>query len=243
MSELEKALGRPLDPAQRSSVALLTSLARVQLGEAAALARRSKLMAVDYLQFHVQHSDLDASAQFIDEVLLGGADVATWGIRDVLLVATPPADAALVGGAAGYLGAIVSACSSAAWVRIEPGLGEWMHDTCGAPGPLVRNVNYTWTPPDGLEACWLSDEVIETVSEPAIGWRRWLAGRVAWQCKDRASGASTFDAAKVQALASSPISDDGRIALRGLLQEVALPATGRAPGFRGPDDWYRDLAR
>lgn len=75
------------------------------------------------------------------------------------------------------------------------------------------------------------------VADPVICWRRWIASRVAWACCD-ASAPSGFDVARVRVLLENANSDDAQVALRGLSREAEVVRDARAPGFRGPDEWF-----
>jgi hypothetical protein len=223
----------------RKTVETLNDLSTEHLEEARRLARIHKYRAAYYLADLVRKYNVGWAAPFIDEVLLGSADVRTWRIEDALCVAdvewtdlvTKSLDQSL---------------SPLAQIEGEPDLRErplmttWEATRlCGAPGVLVRATPYWWKAPAGTRSTSVTDD-LEPIANRAIAGRRWIASRVAWKWRFAkvALPATAREVASVLGL-TAPLSRDGEIAVSGLIREGEIRSNeDLAPGFRGPDEWY-----
>lgn len=244
VSALERLLGRPLPKDEKGSITTLNALPREKLQEAAALAARARLAAVEYLLFYVTNAELDHACDFVDEVLRGGADPGSWGVSDVLLVPkTEPVQALHAD-----LPAILRPLENVAgerWWRVEPDRRFWdSSGICGAPGVLVRQASYLWSTDAmrlGVEGHALNDEPLEQVHDPVIAMRRWLSSRIQWDLRTHDERELTSISGSCTALGIrwDALSKDGQRVIEGLVQELSCANhDGRAPGFRGPDTWY-----
>jgi hypothetical protein len=245
-SALERLLGRELPASERGSVSTLNDLPHERLQEAAALAARARLAAVEYLLFYVGNAELDHASDFVDDVLLGGADPRSWGISDVLFAPGTKLVNALQIDVPTVLQPL-EVIVGERWWRVAPERELWdWSGLCGAPGVLVRRAPYVWSAEAarlGVGGHALYDEPLEQVHDLAIAMRRWMASRVAWQLAQQgvtlAADATVSDVMTALS-ADVPCSADAEIAIRGLLREERElgPASDAVPGFRGPDEWY-----
>jgi hypothetical protein len=243
-SALERLLGRELPAGEKGSVPTLNDLPHERLQEAAAVAARARLAAVEYLLFYVEYAELDHASDFVDDVLLGGADSRSWGFSNVLFVTrTSPVKALQIDVPA--LLQPLEAMAGERWWRVEPERKRWdWSGLCGAPGVLVRQAPYLWTNEAarlGVEGHALQDEPLEKVHDLEIAMRRWFSSRIQWELRERDARelSSISGVCRALGLPWDTLSHDGRKTIEGLVKEIALATHDeRAPGFRGPDEWY-----
>lgn len=233
-TELQLAAAPPPD-----RVATLYDLTDAQLAEARALRGESgRLAAVRYLHRLVDGCNLGTAAEFVEDVIEGGADSRTWRRRD--LICSPVGKARdLLTRPLSELRSVVDTVDGERWVRIRPRMGSWtsaQHEA--APGVLVRSAPYWWRGPAGTCTSLVSGAEVEAIDDLDLAGRRWIASQVASEL--RARPLPDTAAAIVEALGvDGPLSADGEIALAALLHERAIAPDDRPPGFRGPDAWYR----
>lgn len=240
MSHLEELLGRVLSPEARHSVPTLNDIGPEMLAEVKQLARKSPAAAVRYLQFHVARAT--EAPDFCDDVLLGDANPATWGTKDVVCFRNADPTALLKLTVADVM-ASLGAIDGERWVRL-PATGQSPHSGApGAPGVLVRGARYWWTAPSGTSSAIVSGP-IERIGERdlPVAVRRWLASRFAWAARDYLSAPNPSIEGVVASLGGVPndLSPDARAAIEGLIRESKLPTddSPAARGFRGPEEWY-----
>lgn len=243
-SALECILGRELPAGEKGSVSTLNDLPHERLQEAAALAARARLAAVEYLLFYVEHAELDHASDFVDDVLLGSADARSWGLSDVLFVPRiNPVNALRM-----EVPALLQPLEGMAgerWWRVAPERKLWdWSGLCGAPGVLVKQTPYLWTTEAarlGVEGHALDDEPLEQVHDLEIAMRRWFSSRIQWELRERDARELSTISGVCSALGVpwDMLSHHGRNTIEGLVKEISLAShDGLAPGFRGPDEWY-----
>lgn len=240
-----KLLGKRVDPAARGSISTLNDLTDPLLSDARSLARDSRPAAVAFLRFHVVQSELDSVHSFVDDVLLASEVSANeWGRRDVICY--PAADLANLAARTESVLADLLAVSGEHWVRVVPSRDNWdWSGLAGAPGVLIHNASYWWTPSDDLSYADLdpATDAIETVADPHVAIGRWLASRVAWELRannDARSCTTIDDVASLLGLPVDALSNTARTAIAALLAQ-GWYGEGReaVPGFDGPDSLYR----
>jgi hypothetical protein len=243
-SALEHLLGHALPASDRGSVATLNDLPHERLQEAAALAARARLAAVEYLLFYVGNAELDHASDFVDDVLLGGADPRIWGISTVLFVPGMQPAQALQTDASTILQSLELIIGER-WWRVDPERELWdWSGLCGAPGVLVRKASYVWSTEAArlrVEGHALQDEPLEQVHDLAIALRRWISSRIQWELRDRdvRELSSTAGVCSVLGVRWETLSRDGQRTIEGLVKEISLADDDVVvPGFRGPDEWY-----
>jgi hypothetical protein len=233
----ERLLGRPLLPGAQHSVPTLNDLGPEMLAEARMLANKSLVAAVGYLHFHVAKSV--EAPDFCTDVLLGGADPATWGIKDLLCFRNVKA---LLSFRVSDFVEGLKGVSGERWFRLPPTADSPYSNVPGAPGVLVRSARYWWTFPSGTHSA-VVDVPLERISdaELPIAVRRWIASRLAWAARDYLSQGAPSAEGLLSTLGISRdrIGEDALIALHSLVREASRPAESSlfAPGFRGPDEW------
>jgi hypothetical protein len=128
-------------------------------------------------------------------------------------------------------------------LRATPMPSRWKVDAyvVGAPVLAEPNADYRTPMPKGAVK-WTSLET-EPIGDVDVAVRRWIAVRIA-AVTTKKLGMNFTDAANAAA-EYAPLSawtPDAHAALRGLVRESQqLPADHPAPpGFRGPDEWFRD---
>lgn len=216
----------------------LNDLGDEPLRELRELAATSRGRATSRLERMVPDVPLGTIADFMDQVVLGGADAATWGRGDRLCVPDLPPRLLLAQPVEAIL-APLAAVDGRRWLRMPARASEWdWSPFCGGPGVLVADAPYWWSGPDA--ANWTDAAAIdlEEIGDLEVAVRRWIASRAAFDL--RAATLPDTPAAIAAAVGAAGLSPDGEVALAGLLRERGLDgAADRAPGFRGPDEWYR----
>jgi hypothetical protein len=245
IATIEKLLGRPMREKERGTVASLTELPSALIEEARLVARESRLLATRFLSYYLADPRLDTMAEYIDEVLLGGADLDQWLTREYFCMPDPNWEPLLRSDATSQL-APLALLGESHWCRPLPRFGHWHLDTAGAPGILVRR-SFEWIPPAGARTVrYDSRPAIEPVSDLPMALGRWIASRIAWVMKpdparDTPTTISADEVARRFRVPADELSELARTSIAGLAREIAtLGWSGDAiPGFRGPDDWYR----
>lgn len=240
-------------------MATLNDLTPEQVEIARRLARGHRVAATEYLERVVRRCDFSDAAPFVDEVLLGGGDAATWGLADLLCGPAWPVREMLLAPAASVLGSL-DHVEGERWWRRRPTLATWGEDP-RSPAVLVRATRY-W---QRSELAWQHNVVVDPrsraaldrVTDPALELRRSIASCAMW------AAFATPMPLEVDALAQmlgvprgSPLSGDGHLALSGLLlelrtgltpadstwarwlEEIQSSADTPAPGFRASDEAF-----
>lgn len=246
ITRIEQQLGRTLELSQRFRVATLNDLTPDMVAE---LRRLSPECVNAYLRFHLRAGSEGAFEDFTRDVVRGGADAGTWGVRDVVAVSqdaergeplTLRADAlrAALGALDGDV--VRLSVSNAREVNRRGYEATW-----GALGVLVRGAPYTWARPGMMVL--LGPPATDAVSEAGfvVSFRRWIASRVAWAVKSTGLALATATPAQVAAAAGvaiDQVSPDGAAALAALIREAALPfhPDQHVRGYVGPDAWFAD---
>lgn len=241
MSFFQELLGRELAPSDRGSIESLNDLPAELLAEASDLAKKSWPAAVRYLEFYVRRRD--EVMDFVEEVLVGGANAATWRIRDVVCYPRLELSALCHITVREYVESLRSV-EGERWYRIAVEAQTTYSDDLGAPGVLVRDARYWWRPSgDEVGFASTAGRQIEYLPDGAlpIAIRRWIASRLAWYF-DKLILAGSTDWSQLLAAAqeaAAGVSGDAALALRGLSRELrAYPTVTKSLGFRGPDDFY-----
>lgn len=238
-AELQLAGGTAPVASSGGGAATLNDLSPEQLAEVRAILRDGGTgRAVRHLRQLVDSADNDDVATFIEEVVRGGADARTWHQRDRLCFRIAEPRELLTRPIAELLGPLES-LEGTRWRRVRPMMSAWVASpAAGAPGVLVRATPYWWRAPAGVGASAATADGVEAIDDLEVAARRWIASQVASELRNRPLPATPPAIASVLGV-TGPLTADGEIALGGLLLESSLPADDRAPGFRGPDAWYR----
>jgi hypothetical protein len=219
------------------------------VAEARILAKEGVGLAWRYLEYHVANCGASLVEDFIRDVILGNKDAATWGIVDVICyldldvgdgraVFSTSTDAVIT---------VLESVPGEHWWRTIPTTRDDHVSCTGAPGVLVRAAPYWWKAPERANYVLIREQrSMEPISRDdlPIAVRRWIASRLAWKVNKTAyfaSGTPSIDGLLAALKVSdAELSADARIAARALVREQALESydQDRAPGFRGPDDWY-----
>ncbi|HEX4417469.1 MAG TPA: hypothetical protein VH165_06190 [Kofleriaceae bacterium] len=255
LRRLAEYLDRPVHEAERGSIATFNDLPPTMVEEVKAIrSRGGRLPACDYLAFFVATHDGCDVEDFCEEVLEGGAEVATWHIRDCLVGVAERHREGISLTVERYL-AILDPMPGERWYRVDalhphddkfpvPGTG---------PGTLMRDTHY-WTsidmekPYPPIHRLIISPERLTVSRIPAenidVEIRRWMASVAAWWASeyllaegDRATAEGVLAAYQERVEPSA----DGLIAIRALVREARLghPRWPGQSGYIGPDDWYR----
>jgi len=237
MSRIEELLGRVIEPAEVSRLVCLYDLRPEQLAEVSALVRVGRVPAVQYLQMLVRHSHLDHVADFLDQVVVGGADIASWGRRDQFCTIELEI-ASLLRLSLHDFAAALAPVGDRGWLRVTPDVSTWDGTSfCGAPGKVVAAAPYWWVCDQPLTCIDAASERLEPVEDLENAFRRWLASRIAWEMRGRPRPTSQEEWQR--ALGVTTMSIDARIAIQALVaEEDGNVAQGLPPGFRAPDDAF-----
>ena len=265
MTLLEDKLGRRLLESEIGAVDTLNDLSSEQLATARRLARAHRAAATDYLERVVRRCDFGDAAPFVNDVLLGDAEAATWGVADVLHCPRYTLCEVLAQPASIVLGSL-DAIEGERWWRRRPRLASWWAEF-PSPGVVVRGTRYwqrhemPWQYDIVLDASDRSD--LEPVRDPAIELRRSTASRAVWAVRLAPIPADVDALARALGVpvGAAALSRDGHLALAGLLAELERGLTpadwtncrwleemranpeALPPGYRAPDEAFGpDLA-
>jgi len=249
------AIERNVQETERGSIPTFNDLSPEMVAEVRAVRKVGGPMAASsYLLFFVrEQSDGDADS-FCEEVIDGGADVASWRTGDRLVGVAEWDRVALRLSVVEYI-SILEGIAGDRWYRsrLTSHSKEEIPVSDMGPGMLIRGMRY-WTKLDvpkpsnliRIVAIGSMHEVVERVPDADIdaAIRRWMASTAAWWTEKyllSEGPRATVDG--ILAAYPEPVtpSVDGMIALRALVQE-ARSGDSRWPGqvgFIGPDDWYR----
>lgn len=249
ISRIEKFLGRDLDPALQSSVPTLNEIPADMLDD---LRRLPEHMVGTYLKFHLK-GDEHPFEDFINEVVRGGREPATWGCKDVLAVVdevhrnAPTMSVDQIRASLGHI-------EGERWAMLS--VGDPRHanrnqhaPALGEPGVLVRQVPY-WKRRYGKGISSVAASAsIQRLSEAelVVAFRRWIARRVAWWMSRKPidlAKATPQQIAEAIDVRMDKVSTDGEIALAALIREAQQPfdPERHVRGYTGPDAWYADPA-
>jgi hypothetical protein len=236
-ARLERRIGRSLPSADRASIANLNDIPETLVAEARKLGHRSA--AHDLLSYYTTLDNLRYLRGFVQDVVFGTDSPKRWRRGGVLVADTSLWDQLCLSRPA-----LLAPIGGHADVRIAPRLSAWEAGSSwvGAPGRPWPEADYRSSSPPG--AADLTNPQLEPMPDLAVGVRRWIAGRLA-RCLNGGMPKSIE-----QLLAISPYrlpptdqwSEDAGIAVAALLREFQDFAPGHSaiPGFRAPDDWFRE---
>jgi hypothetical protein len=238
--EMERLLGRSVDPRERHSVLSLDRLSEAQLAEARALHRRGTIPSILFLRFLVAGLTLRDAQDFADKVLRGDAPMAAWQSGPTLYVVSLRLEE-LLGVTARAVEDRLAAVEGERWRRIAPSsrVLSWA-SALGAPAVLA----HTPVPaPAGTESLILPPtcQSLEPVPDLVVGVRRWLAALIAhYSDSKRTALPLTADAVLSRFGDPGCATADVRAAAHGLLRErdAGYEPDQQPLGFRGPDEWY-----
>lgn len=251
-SMIETALGRALEPEQLGSC---HDLYRLPIGVIEDARRLAGALRAVFVRFHLAPSCWRWLPAFVEEVVGGGAELASW-CRGGALYPSIAIDLLLTLDCEQIL-APLEPRHDERWYRFVARAEDWAigESVAGAPAVLRPELRYDSEPPQSCRRVLSGGDMLVEVAEIRVAVRRWIASRLAHRLSTRRSGSSsTTRAAPLDSdgltepaallcriTGGRPPSDDALLACRALLREVrqlaALP--DRVPGFRGPDEWYR----
>lgn len=234
-SDLEMALGWVLAPEERGSVASLNELPSNLVAQARNL--QSTLLVRQLLEYYCGLQCRPYLADFVDKVIDGQEPANRWRRVDGLVPAPSLASQlclareALFAPLGGYPGA-----------RLVPDRASWEAGTqwVGAPVYFRQDADYRNAIPQG--AVNVINPTIEEAPDEDVTVRRWIASRIARCLVDEPTSVEDLFSAMPSLPGVAQWSQDARIALAALFRELRdLPDDQHAtPGFRGPDEWYRE---
>ncbi|OBC01845.1 hypothetical protein A5784_17265 [Mycobacterium sp. 852013-50091_SCH5140682] len=225
--KIEIALGRPLD-----SFAVIDDL-HGDVRQALSAARSLPAELVQpFLSAITAPTQQRAIPRFIEAVVEGDQDAATWDRSGVVLLRISVAD--LVQAPVAVLLDRLPV-ESGEWVRMPLDRLSWARgdDTVGAPAVWCDDLDHTEPSRPGQATVIMARERVTRITDPVLTARRWIAARLAY------TASRGYD---VDTLPS--LSEDAAIAVHALNRERTFDAAAGVPGFRGPDYWFSpdDLA-
>jgi hypothetical protein len=237
-AELERRIGRSLSPADQASIGNLNEMPEALVAEARKLGRPSA--AYDLLAYYTTFDCHDYLRGFVKDVVFGADCPKRWR-RGGVLVPDPSLQDQLCLSRSALLAPI----GGHADVRIVPHLPAWEAGvSCvGAPAHPWPEADYRSTSPPG--ASNHGDPDLEPMPNPAVGIRRWIAGRLA-RCLKGGAPKSIEELFAISPCKLPPMdqwSQDAGIAVAVLLREFRDYGSelGAIPGFRPPDRWFHRL--
>lgn len=245
---IHRLITRDIPATERGSIQTFNDLPGWMVEEARALARESVLSAIRYLKFYIPDQHFIRHDDFITDVLRGGGDAASWGIRDHICF--PDERTRTTALEIDYLNAL-SSIPGEKWFRIVP-LPNDRHSSSssGAVGVLRRDVRYWQTISGDVGDYPVRPGDFEMVAPNKLSStiRRWIAHRLAWWTKDYLEQARS-DVTGSDIIAAVPdvnlerVTPDARVSADALAKELlvyrASPDFPRRAGFLGLDEWYR----
>lgn len=240
LEQIERKLGRQLDPAQSGSIDNLNDVPDWLVEEARSL--QNPMLAERLLQYFTRPENGHLLKLFVQDVILGNVSPREW-LRGRVLVPALSLEEQLLWKRARLLAPIGGEFRA----RTVPDLALWDAGVgwVGAPAMLEPNADYNTPVPD--HAASLAIAETEQVADPVVALRRWIAGRLARSVWYARQPGLIADLSELAEGLPSPDrwSEDAQIAARALLREMreSSPSEGQVPGFRGPDAWYREEPR
>jgi hypothetical protein len=243
---IESILGRKLKPEEEGSLPDLGKFPPHLLAEARKIfsESRSCLLTFRFIKFYVGPGQVGDVKLFIEDVVAGGEEPATWrhGYRYYLPAGEFPR---MLGLTVSEALAPLRHAPGERWFRVMPFRSLWSGSGESSPPFVLQPGNEEeWHPPEGaICESWGGREYLERIDDVDVAMRRWMASRVAWQLTHQgvtlpadATVADVMTALSVDV----PCSVDAEIAIRGLLREDRElgPSSDAVPGFRGPDEWF-----
>jgi hypothetical protein len=232
-ARLEYRIGRSLSPDDVGSIGNLNEVPEALVAEARKLGHRSR--AYDLLYYYTTFDCWPYVSGFIQDVVFGTKSPRLWRRGGVLVPATSLCDQLCQSRSA-----LLAPIGGHAEVRIVP--RPFGDSSVGAPARPRPEADYRSTSPPG--ASDFANPVLEPMPDLAVGVRRWIAGRLAWCLKGGAptSIEELFAISPYELPPTDRWSQDAGIAVAALLREFReiVPEPGAIPGFRAPDEWYRD---
>ncbi|HET9622148.1 MAG TPA: hypothetical protein VFP84_12330 [Kofleriaceae bacterium] len=243
-----RVMQREVTAAEEGSIPTLNDFPPWMLAEARAIARESRPLAFEYIHFYLAKRDRASELDFVEEVLRGAADAATWRVGDRFVFLEAMSEAKALDPA--WLERFTP-LEGERWYRVKPDMPDQLHSEIpGMIGMIQRGVRY-WERPRVGFGTFLhgSPDRIEPVrvEDLAIAMRRWFARRLAWWAREymaRAQG-PVAEAGLVQHGLNTDMAtldEDTLRAARGLAREAhafgTRPDFALRAGFLGPDDWY-----
>jgi hypothetical protein len=223
----------------------LVDLSPTLLEEARRVARESRLQAIVLLQHYLVEARLHDLMDFVEEVLVGGADPQVWATNDFFCMPSNAWEHLLCRETPALLSPFASLREST-WSRIVPRREDWHFATMGAPGVLIRRP-YDWTSPTGTMTVRLRVPIpTEPITDLDVALARWIASRIAWAMKTKGElprDPQLLDPERVAQFCHLPVdelSDLARHTIAALAHELTSLGwpDDEIPGFRGPDAWY-----
>lgn len=177
---------------------------------------------------------------FIDEVVFGSVPVKLWHIGDTLVLFSTSMENMVCKSREELLAPLGGTTKS----RIAPRLDDWQTSPfwVGCPALARPESNHLRSVPSGTTT-FLGTSRVEPIGDLTVAMRRWIAVRLAYGLKDRIpTSLADFPVRTPPLPPVEEWSEDARAALAGLLREFREfgSAEGAIPGFRGPDEWFRD---
>jgi hypothetical protein len=239
LPQIEAVLGGPLEPAWRERVIDLNDVPGDIL---AAALRLSGVSRPVFLQWVIHPSQKAWLLDFMQQVLVEGAEVGRWWRGGALI---PGLDLSrLFTMSVWEVLGVVPRMPSQPWQRValRANTDPTYAATSGAPAVEHPHLTYRdQAPPDTIRVL---DAKLVAVEDPGIEVRRWMASRLAGE----AARVGRLDELRRTAdpiatlFAGIQPSFDARIAAAAWQAEEQRLAASVAPaGFRGPDRWYAGI--
>jgi len=241
LAEIERILGRRLDPRDRGSVDDLNRFPAKWIEAARGLPTLLRLVLLRYYTNSREHAILPV---FNEQVVENRRPVETWLQGRILVPAFTPKR--LVQMERDEVVAPLQPSANERWFRLKPRREYWdaREFLTGAPAVLRPDLNYRYSPPADVSDLTLRDDQTEPVADLTVAVRRWIASGLAGAA---AAGGllNTRDGEQLIRKCypeASRISGDAIVASRALVRELdSLPEDEHTvPGFRGPDEWYSE---
>jgi hypothetical protein len=240
LAEIERILGRKLEPKDERRIRDLNSVPPKLVDEARQL---PPLQRRTFLNFHVHPESLEHVPAFIEEVVEGGEDVAGWR-RGRTLVPGYSIRTLVQSSVEEILGPL-NPRPDERWWRVRPDRELWdaREILTGAPAVRRPELDYRWTPGPNVIDIRVDKTKLESVVRVETGVRRWIASALAGAACARNIRGYGLSPDELLAACFPEIlrfSTDAVASARGLIREhrELPPSALSVPGFRGPDEWY-----
>jgi hypothetical protein len=234
---IEETLGRRLPEQEHRAIRSLNDVPSRIVQEAR---RLPTVLAHLFLRFYLPDTEHEFLPKFVEDVVVGAQDPASWRKGRFLVPVPPVAELMHVEGPSVF--GTLSLDPNPIWKRMPVSSEAWQTPelTTGAPGMVRPELDYHYVaPPNLLDFLLVPSLVLEDVGEIRIAVRRWIASRVARHLSPDVAGRKFRDADSLIRTVFPGVSptNDARVAVAALLRESELRGDG-VPGFRGPDSWY-----
>lgn len=240
-AQIQAILGWKPDAADSGQVEDLNSFPTFLIDTAR---RLPSMLCYAFLRHYTSPDNLEFLPVFIEDVIIKNIDVTHWHLGRVIV--PDFSTNSLVQIETEDIISPLLPIVSETWFQIKPRFDYWEAGEylTGAPAIIRPNLNYRYFPPTHVRDLLIPGPELSQIFDLKVSVRRWIASNIAGVAKRQ----NLLDIKEPKELlhkcfpSVSQISKDGFIAAHALIQELTTISDkeSEVPGFRGPEEWYKD---